>query len=134
MTPTNDTSTSVQMLEEESLNVLKFIASNGLVANASKTALIFLNIKAPAGNATPLELESIMIGEPKVTQTSSAKLLGMTLDENHNWNSHITGQGGLISSLNTRLFLIKRLSNFINKDRLFLLLVLLRRTSFLDTL
>ena len=34
------------MLKEDALNVLKFMASNGLVANASKTALIFKkNIK-----------------------------------------------------------------------------------------
>ena len=48
----DDTSTSVshkllakvkQMLEEAALNVLKFMASNGLVANASKTVLLFLN-------------------------------------------------------------------------------------------
>ena len=33
------------MLEEDAKNVLRFMASNGLVANASKTALMFLNLK-----------------------------------------------------------------------------------------
>ena len=52
----DDTSTSVshkllsrvkQMLEEDALNMLKFMASNSLVANASKTALIFIIIITP---------------------------------------------------------------------------------------
>ena len=30
-------------LEEDALNVLKFMASNGLLANASKTTLLFIN-------------------------------------------------------------------------------------------
>ena len=33
-----------EMLEEDAKNVLIFMASNGLVANAAKTALIFMNI------------------------------------------------------------------------------------------
>ena len=50
----DDTSSSVShkllskvksMLEEDALNVLKFMVSNGLVANASKTAFLLLNLK-----------------------------------------------------------------------------------------
>ena len=33
------------MLEEDANNVLKFMASNWLVANPSKTTLMFLNLK-----------------------------------------------------------------------------------------
>ena len=44
----------IEMLEEDALNVLKFMASNGLVANASKTALMFLNVK----KATQLKSQS----------------------------------------------------------------------------
>ena len=32
-------------LEEDAANVLKYMASNGLVANANKTSLIILNLK-----------------------------------------------------------------------------------------
>ena len=34
-----------KMLEEEAVQVLKFMASNGLVTNATKTALLLLNMQ-----------------------------------------------------------------------------------------
>ena len=118
----DDTSTSIshkllskviQMLEEDALNVLKYMASNGLVANASKTALIFLNLTSTENS--PI---TINVGSTKITQESKAKLLGIIIDENQDWKSQITGQGGMISSLNSRFFLIRRLSNYIGKKRL----------------
>ena len=42
----------------------------------------------------------------------------MTFDENQGWHTHIHGKGGLISSLNSRLFMINRLKNHLNKDAL----------------
>ena len=38
--------------------------------------------------------------------------------EESEWTSQICGNGGLITSLNSRLFLIRRLSNYISKKRL----------------
>ena len=35
-----------------------------------------------------------------------------------NWNEHIHGKGGIIPSLNRRLFTIKRLNNSLNKTSL----------------
>ena len=101
------------MLEEDALNVLRFMASNGLVANPSKTALLFLNNK----NTTNEEI-SLKIGDTTVKQVSSAKLLGVVMDDDQSWTSQITGAGGMISSMNSRLFIIKRLSASISKDRL----------------
>ena len=40
------------------------------------------------------------------------------MDEDQSWTSQITGPGGMISSLNSRLFIIKRLSASISKDRI----------------
>ena len=50
------------MLEEDALNVLRFMASNGLVANPKKTAFIVLNHKQDY-NIDPL---SINIGTEKI--------------------------------------------------------------------
>ena len=56
-TNADDTSSSVtgksteeviEKLEEDAIQVLKFMASNGLVANPSKTTLMFLNKKDKA--------------------------------------------------------------------------------------
>ena len=93
------------MLEEDALNVLKFMASNGLIANPAKTALLFLNNKTEEK-----EVQTIKIGNTVVSQVPSAKLLGIVMDEDQSWTSQITGSGGMILSLNSRLFMIKRLS------------------------
>ena len=52
------------------------MASNGLAANASKTALLFLNINSD--ESRPI---SIKVGSKIVTQESNSKLLGITIDE-----------------------------------------------------
>ena len=53
-----------------------------------------------------------------ITQERSAKLLGITMDDTQKWHSQIYGTGGLLSSLNSRLFMIKRLRNAINRESL----------------
>ena len=83
------------------------------MANPSKTNLLFINLKQPTN-----DLEDITVGKTKVTQVKHAKLLGMTLDDDLGWKTHIEGKGGLIPSLNSRLYLIKRLKNHLNADRL----------------
>ena len=54
---------------------------------------------------------SVSIGDVKVTQLNQAKLLGITFNEKQNWNSQMQGIGGVVSSLNKRMFIIKRLKN-----------------------
>ena len=58
-------------------NVLKFMASNGLVANAKKTMLMFLKNKSNKD-----ELMSIKIGQDTICEVASAKLIGITVDNN----------------------------------------------------
>ena len=50
-----------------------------------------------------------------ITQEGYTKLLGVVLDDNQKWSTQIDK---MVASLNSRLYLIKRLSNFISKDRL----------------
>ena len=90
------------------------MASNGLVANPSKTALLFLNLKKQ--NKT--EIQSLKIGEIIINQVPVAKLLGVMIDDEQSWNAQITGIGGMISSLNSRLFIIKRISAAVSRNRL----------------
>ena len=98
-------------LEEDAEMVLKFMASNGLVANPSKTTLMILNSK----ERTPLEIK---VGDSTVNQVPTAKLLGVKIDESQKWKSQISGKGGVISALNQRLFLINRLKNQVNTVQL----------------
>ena len=84
------------------------MASNGLVANAAKTALIFLNVSSKINKEESKIPIRINIGNSEVIQEHNTKLLGVILDDDQKWSSHINK---LISSLNSRLFLVKRLSN-----------------------
>ena len=59
-------------------------------------------------------LVSVKIGNDVVTQDKTAKLLGITFDSNQCWKSQIYGTGGVIMSLNRRLFALRRLSNHLD--------------------
>ena len=89
------------------------MASNGLVPNPKKTTLLFLN----NGKTEEHEL-NIRIGKETIAQVAHVKLLGVTFDENQKWNSQVYGKGGVISCLDQRLYVLRRLKNFINKDAL----------------
>ena len=108
----NSISEVVSMLEEDGKNVLKYMASNGLVANPSKTALLFLNNKEKG------EPVKITIGPATVTQEKSAKLLGLTLDDSQSWHTHFYGKGGVLSALNQRLFILRRMKNHLMSNGL----------------
>ena len=45
-------------------------------------------------------------------------MLGITIDSNQKWTSQINGEGGTVKALNSRLYLLKRLSKSISKERL----------------
>ena len=108
----NSISEVVSMLEEDGKNVLMYMASNGLVANPSKTALLFLNNKEKG------EPVKITIGPATVTQEKSAKLLGLTLDDSQSWHTHFYGKGGVLSALNQRLFILRRMKNHLMSNGL----------------
>ena len=77
------------------------MASNGLVANASKTSFVIIGHKA-------IKSQTIKIGSATVKQENGAKLLGMSFTDDLQWKTHINKT---ITSLNSRLFLIMRLKN-----------------------
>jgi hypothetical protein len=117
----DDTSTShsgqvletvIENLEEDAENVLQFMASNGLVANPSKTEFMILNAKEQRDPKT------IKVGSSIVEEVKSAKLLGMKIDNDQKWTNHFWGKGGLLQALNHRLFVIRRIANHIPKDKL----------------
>ena len=122
ITYADDTSTSlssrclarvIDKLETDAINVLKFMASNGLVANPKKTVFMLLNHKNQSN--TPI---SIKIGEVTIQQEHQAKLLGMSINDKQKWSVQIRDPGGLIPTLNKRLFLIRRLKNHLGKSAL----------------
>ena len=101
----------IEKLELDAQNFLKFMASNDLVANPSKTTLMILNYKSD-------EPVSIKIGDSTIYQDTDAKLLGVNISENQKWTKQISGTNGVISALNQRNYLIRRLANHVNKEQL----------------
>ena len=101
------------MMERDALQVMKFMASNGLIANPKKTALLILNHKFIIG-----EEITVKIGNEDIKQVPCAKLLGITFEGNQKWHEHIFGTGGVIASLSQRLFFIRRLKNNISQSAL----------------
>ena len=89
--------------------VLRYMASNGLVANAKKTAFLILN-----GKQVNTDL-CVSIGGESVKRESSACLLGIKFQDNLQWKDQIQSKGGLVSALNSRLYIIRRLRSHLNK-------------------
>ena len=98
-------------LEEDAQNVLEFMASNGLVANQAKTEFLLLNEKK--SDLTPLT--EIKVGNITVHRTAHTRLLGVQIDDNQGWDTHVNR---LISALNQRLFIIRRIAQHLPRDRL----------------
>ena len=104
----------MRKLEEDATNILEFMASNGLVANPTKTVFMMLNNKKKENEGT----RKITVGDHQIQESKSTKLLGMQIDNDQKWKSHFCGKGGLLSALNQRLFMVKRMSNHISKKNL----------------
>ena len=58
------------------------------------------------------------MGNYTIEQESTTKLLGMTLDDNQKWKNHVIGKNGLITSLNQRLYALKRLKNHLPSPKI----------------
>ena len=95
-------------LESDATAILKFMASNGLVANPSKTHLLVLNYNSD-------EKLTIKINGCDIVQTENENLLGITFSDTLKWSAQIDQ---LIANLNRSFFLIRRLSNRHSKDLL----------------
>ena len=75
---------------------------------ASKTSFLLLNSKS-------LDYDlSVRIGTDMVKREASAVLLGVKFQDDLQWKSQIFGKGGVVSSLNSRLYIIGRLKSHLS--------------------
>ena len=98
-------------LEEDAKNVLSFMTSNGLVANKAKTEFLVLNEK----DKTDPTLKDLTVGDENIIRTTNTKLLGMFIEESQEWDVHFKK---LTTSLNQRLWVIRRIMKRIPKEKL----------------
>ena len=98
----------VQDVEEDANKVLQYMASNGLVANAKKTSFLLLNYKQSDPKI------SVKIGTESVIRESTATLLGIKFQDDQRWKAQIHGRGGVISSLHSRFYIIRRMRSHLS--------------------
>ena len=98
----------VDKLERDAKGIMEFMASNGLVANPQKTVFIFLGNKQE-------EPVSVKIGGTQIQQSTTAKLLGIEIDEEQKWKPQVNK---LITALDRRLFYMRRVAGKISNKGL----------------
>ena len=101
----------INNLKQDADAILRYMASNGLVANAKKTVFMILNM-------TKSEFEKeltkeIMVGGEKVQRSTDTKLLGVIINEKQKWKEQLSD---LTNTLNKRTFAIRRISNQLPKN------------------
>lgn len=101
----------VNKLEVTSEIVMKFMASNDLVANDSKTCFLILNKDGEKKD----DHETLRVGSCTVSETQSEKLLGIRIDSDLKWKKHVDD---LCSSLKYGFFQIRKLRKTLSKDQM----------------
>ena len=98
-------------LQTQAFNMLRYMSSNMLVVNPSKTTFLFM--RASKKNSSPI---TITIDNNQIEDTPHARVLGLQVDNDMGWEGHIFGKGGLISTLTSSLFLLRRISRHVSHD------------------
>jgi len=94
----------ITKLEEDADQILRYMASNYLVANAKKTGFLLISRTRSSSQ------QSIKIGTESVLESDAHRILGLMVNNRLTWKDHVFGQGELLSSLNQRIGALKRLS------------------------
>jgi len=105
-TVVDDTPTLVlQTLQKDATNVLKFMASNRLIANDKKTTFILFGNRS---SGTPNL--SLIVGNSKIEEQSSIKLLGLNISNDLKWNIHVNH---MLTTLHHRIYLFNHIRDIL---------------------
>ena len=92
--------------------IFNWVCANKLSLNATKTQYMAIQ---PPTKTFDLSTYTLIIDNVILTQTTSCKSLGMTIDESLSWNKHILN---INSKLSRALFVIKQVKFYLPKDSL----------------
>ena len=101
----NNITNTISALENEASNILKFMASNQLIANDSKTALVIFGKKT--GDETTC---TVKVGSAKIVEKTSIKLLGLEISNDLKWKKHAEQ---LNNCLNYKLYMFKHIRDLL---------------------
>jgi hypothetical protein len=99
---------AIETTKVESKNIIDFFSSNNFVNNANKAALIY-NSKGKGSEI------SVDIGGEKLSSTYTEKLLGLHINADLKWNTHIDE---ISSELKKRIGILKRIKEKVPADKL----------------
>ena len=100
-----DINSVIAQLEEDSNLLLKWCSNNALKANPDKFHLILSNID---------ETLSASVGQFKINNSKSEKLLGVTLDNKLTLNEHVTN---LCKTASKKLHALARISRYMSTEK-----------------
>nr|CAH7745521.1 unnamed protein product [Callosobruchus chinensis] len=106
-----DLETAIKTVDGVFKNVENWITKEKMIINKSKTNIIFF--KTNRSNITLPD--RVHISDVNIVPNSSARLLGMIIDENLSWNKHICQ---LCNRLSSVLYSLKMLSRYMTKQML----------------
>ena len=101
----DSTNKVISNLEKDATNILKFMASNKLIANDSKTMFILFG-KKPHDNTK----YSLSVGNSIIMEQPTIKLLGLNISNDLKWNNHLDQT---LNTLNHRMFLFRHVRKFL---------------------
>ena len=107
----NNVEEAVETTKVESRKMIDFFSSNNFVNNVNKAALIY-NSKGKEGKI------SVNIGGEILNSTYTEKLLGLHINADFKWNSHIDE---VCSVLRKRIGILKRMKHKIPTDKLIII-------------
>ena len=103
---------AVDTARKEANSVIKFFENNNFVNNSDKAAVLYNS--EGKGKSTSIE----GIGGETVVSTDSEKLLGIHINSNFDWNTHIEK---LVIKLKQRMCTLKRIKKRVPKDKLIII-------------
>ena len=90
--------------------IADYMGNNRLVINNDKTHLVVLGTKMNNEKRNQVEFTA---GNSTIRPTSSEKLLGLNINENHKWHDHIlTNEKSLLKHLTYRMNALSKISKF----------------------
>ena len=108
------------LIESEANNSAEWLKDNKLCVAAEKSKLLIVGSTKLKSSVRSTTLK-IKVDGKDIVESESEKLLGVVMDNDLTWKSHLYGNEdneGIVSQLSKRLGVLKKLAKFMPKDKL----------------
>ena len=110
----------LEKIEKEANNSADWMKDNRLCVSAGKSKLLIIGTKQLKTSKNMGEAKIVVDGK-EILESSSEKLLGVTINSEMTWKNQLYGNDefeGLLSQLGKRIGMIMKLSKFMTKEKL----------------